>query len=216
MVWFRMPSILPDPGELESDLDLPRRSPEPYKTAYKRRSGEVANSRMMLVLAIIVSAALSRLLPHVPNVTPIAAVALFSGALVSDRRLAFALPLAALFLGDLVLGFYGAGEMAAVYLSFALAVALGLWAGKERSALRIGAAALSASLLFFVVTNFAVWAFGSLYPKTATGLVECYIAALPFFRHTLAGDLSYTLLLFGGFALLERRIPGLRESPVAA
>lgn len=173
------------------------------------------NSRGLLIMAIIISAALSRLLPHIPNVTPITAVALFSGAYFPDRRLAFALPLAALFLSDIVLGTYGAGEMAAVYLSFTLVVALGIWAGKKRSALRIAAAAISASLLFFIITNFAVWTFGTLYPKSGTGLTDCFVAALPFFRHTLAGDLAYTLLLFGGFTLLERRIPALRESAAA-
>ena len=170
---------------------------------------------MMLVVSIIISAALSRLLPHVPNVTPITAVALFSGAYLADRRLAFFVPLAALLVSDLILGFYGPGEMASVYLSFALVVALGLRVGQKRSALRIGSAAIAASLLFFVITNFAVWAFGTLYPKSGAGLMECYIAALPFFRHTLAGDLSYTLLLFGGFALLERTVPVLRERAAA-
>jgi hypothetical protein len=169
----------------------------------------------MLVVSIIIAAALSRLLPHVPNVTPITAVALFGGAYLADRRLAFLVPLAAMFVSDLILGFYGPGEMASVYLSFALVVALGLWVSQKRSALRIGSAAIGASLLFFVITNFAVWAFGTLYPKSGGGLIECYIAALPFFRHTLAGDLSYTLLLFGGFALLERNLPNLRERAAA-
>jgi Family of unknown function (DUF6580) len=173
------------------------------------------SSRVMLVVSIIISAALSRLLPHVPNVTPITAVALFSGAYLADRRLAFLVPLAAMFVSDLILGFYGPGEMASVYLSFALVVALGLWVGQKRSALRIGSAAITASLLFFAITNFAVWAFGTLYPKSGAGLMECYIAALPFFRHTLAGDLSYTLLVFGGFALLERNVPVLRERAAA-
>ena len=173
------------------------------------------SSRILLVVSIIISAALSRLLPHVWNATPITAVALFSGAYLTDRRLAFFVPLAALFVSDVILGFYGPGEMASVYLSFALVVALGLWVGEKRSVLRIGSAALSASLLFFVTTNFAVWAFGTAYPKSIAGLIECYGVALPFFRHTLAGDLSYTLLLFGGFALLERNLPVLRERQAA-
>jgi hypothetical protein len=177
---------------------------------------EMMSSGMVLVVSIIISAALSRLLPHFPNVTPIAAVALFSGAYLADRRLAFFVPLAAVFVSDIILGFYGPGEMAAVYVSFAIVVALGLWLREKRSALRIGSAAIAASLLFFVITNFAVWAFGTLYPKTGAGLIECYIAALPFFRHTLAGDLSYTLLLFGGFALLERNLPALRHNTVTA
>jgi hypothetical protein len=173
------------------------------------------STRLTLVVSIVVAAALSRLLPHVPNVTPIAAVALFSGAYIADRWLAFVVPLAAMLVSDLILGFYGPGEMASVYLGFALVVALGLWVGEKGSALRIGSAAITASLLFFVITNFAVWAFGTMYPNSAAGLAECYIAALPFFRYTLAGDLSCTLLLFGGFALLERSFPVLRERAAA-
>jgi hypothetical protein len=70
---------------------------------------------------------------------------------------------------------------------------------------------LASSVLFFVLTNFGVWAFDALYPKTLEGLMACYVAAIPFFRNTLLGDLSYTVVLFGGFALLERRIPVLRD-----
>jgi hypothetical protein len=94
-------------------------------------------------------------------------------------------------------------------------VALGFWVSEKRSTTRIASAAITASLLFFVITNFAVWAFGTMYPKSAAGLAECYIAALPFFRYTLAGDLSCTLLLFGGFALLEQSFPVLRERAAA-
>ena len=76
---------------------------------------------------------------------------------------------------------------------------------------RIAGAAMTSSALFFLVTNFGVWAFGSLYPMTWDGLIACYVAAVPFFRNTLQGDLFYTLVLFGGFRLLERRFSGLRE-----
>src|SRR5579863_2395794 len=173
----------------------------------------MVNSRLILVLAIVVSAALSRLVPHAPNLTPMTAVELFGGAYLADRRLAFFVPLVALLVSDAILGFYGTGEMLAVYFSSALVVALGIWVRQHRSVLRVGSAAIAGSVVFFVLTNFAVWAFGTIYPKTGAGLLQCYVAALPYFRNTLAGDLLYTAALFGGFALLERKLPILRECP---
>ena len=171
-------------------------------------------SRIVALISIILAAALSRLLPHPPNMTSVTAVALFGGAYFSDRRLAFLVPLAALFLSDLVLGFYD--HMGVVYASFALIVCIGLWLGKDRSVVRIAAATLASSILFFLLTNFGVWAFGSLYPRTLDGLITCYVAAIPFFRNTLQGDILYTFILFGGFALLERRFSMLRESSVGS
>jgi len=78
----------------------------------------------------------------------------------------------------------------------------------------VGGAALTSSVLFFVLTNFGVWLVSDLYPRTAAGLVGCYIAAIPFFRNTLAGNAFYTLVLFGGFALAQRYIPVLRQELV--
>jgi hypothetical protein len=158
---------------------------------------------------LILAAAVSRLIPHPPNFAPVAALALFGGAYFSDKRLAFLVPMAALFLSDLVLGLYG--HMEVVYGSFALVVCIGLWLQRRRSAARIAAAALASSILFFILTNFGVWAFGSLYPKTAAGLLTCYTAAIPFFQNTLLGDAVYTAALFGSFALAERTFPVLRE-----
>ena len=76
----------------------------------------------------------------------------------------------------------------------------------------VGGAALGASVLFFVFTNLAVWAVGGLYPLTAAGLAEAFAAAIPFFAPTLAGDVFYTAVLFGGFALAERSLPALRAA----
>jgi hypothetical protein len=165
--------------------------------------------RTAALITMILGAALSRLIPHPPNLTSVTAVALFGGAYFSDRRLAFLVPLAALFLSDLVLGFYH--HMEIVYASFALIVCIGLWLQKNRSPLHIAGAALASSLLFFLLTNFGIWAFGSFYPMTLNGLIACYVAAIPFFRNTLLGDVLYTIVLFGGFALLERRFAMLRE-----
>src|SRR6266436_10064817 len=104
--------------------------------------------RLVALISIILAASLSRLIPHPPNVTSLTAVALFGGAYFSDRLLAFLVPLAALFLSDLVLGFYH--HMEVVYASFALIVCIGLWLQKDRSALHIAGAALASSVLFFV------------------------------------------------------------------
>ena len=170
---------------------------------------QMLKPRLLVLVSIVLAAAASRLIPHPPNMTSLTAVALFGGAYFSDKRLAFLVPLVALFLSDLVLGFYHHMEM--VYLSFALIVGIGLLLQKRRTALPIAAAAVAGSVLFFVVTNFGVWAFESLYPKTLGGLIACYVAAIPFFQNTLFGDALYTAVLFGGFALLERYLPTLRD-----
>ena len=168
--------------------------------------------RFLVLAFMILAAAASRLIPHPPNMTSLTAVALFGGAYLSDRRLAFLVPLTALFVSDLVLGFYH--HMEVVYLSFALIVAIGLWLQKHRTALPIAGAALVSSVLFFVLTNFGVWLFDAFYPKTVEGLIACYVAAIPFFQNTLIGDLFHTAVLFGGFAISERLLPALRDHGV--
>ena len=164
--------------------------------------------RLLALTAIVLAAAASRLTPHPPNMTSIAALALFAGAHFEDRRLAFAVPLSAMLLADVALGFHSG--MPAVYLSFSLIVGLGLMLRGRRQPALIAGAALTGSILFFVLTNLSVWAFSAMYPRTLAGLGACYLAALPFFRNSLTGDLAYALLLFGGFALLERRYTALR------
>ncbi len=171
-------------------------------------------TRALVIVGMVLAAAVSRLLPHLPNFTPIAAMALFGGARLADRRLAFLVPLAALFLSDLVIGLHAG--MPFVYGSFALIVGLGLRLRERRSALPIAGAALAGSLLFFVVTNFGTWAVGGIYPRTPAGLAACYLAAIPFFGPTLAGDAIYTTLLFGGLALAVRWVPALTERRVPA
>ncbi len=167
------------------------------------------NPRVLAIVAMIAAAVASRLVPHPWNLTSVAAVALFSGATLNDRRLAFIVPLAALLLSDMVLGFYKG--VATVYLAFALIVALGMLLRGRRKPLLITGATLTGSLLFFALTNLGVWAFGDLYPRTGAGLSACFVAAIPFFRGTLEGDALYSLVLFGGFALMERGVPAMRE-----
>lgn len=167
--------------------------------------------RGMAILAAILLAAAMRLLPHPPNFSPVAAIALFSGAYLNKRALAFSAPLGALFLSDIFIGFHS--QMFTVYGSMALVVCLGWLVARRRSVVAIGSAAVAGSVLFYLITNFGVWAFSDMYPKTAAGLIACYVAAIPFFQNSLAGDLFFTTILFGGFALAERMLPAVRERP---
>lgn len=165
--------------------------------------------RTLLALAIIVLAAALRIAPHPWNFTPVGAMALFSGAIIRDRRIAFFFPLLALFIGDMFIGFHKL--MPVVYASFVVSEAIGFWLRDRRTLGRISAATLFGAVQFFLVTNFAVWAFGLSYPRSTAGLVACYVAGIPFFWNTLAGDAVYAGLLFGGFALAERLFPAFRE-----
>ena len=166
------------------------------------------HSRLVALLSAILVAAVLRLVPHPPNFTPIGAMALFSGAYLGRRALAFVAPLGALLLSDLVLGFY-LGQ-ATVYFSVALIVMIGMVALTRRSVIRIGAAAIASSVLFFLITNLGMWLFSGFYPRTWSGLEACYVAAIPFFQNTIAGDLFYATLLFGGFRVAELLVPQLR------
>ena len=171
-----------------------------------------ANSaRLLALLSAILAAAAMRLVPHPPNFTPVGAMALFSGAYFGRRGLAFVAPLGALLVSDLALGFYHG--MATVYSSVVLIVLIGWALSKHRSFWRVGAAALASSMLFYIVTNFGMWLSSGIYPHTLAGLEACYVAAIPFFQNTVAGDLVYSALLFGGFALLLDAIPSLRDTP---
>lgn len=170
--------------------------------------------RLAALLTAIVAAAALRLVPHPPNFTPIGAMALFSAAYLGRRPLAFAAPLGALLISDLVLGFYSG--MLFQYVGVGLIVLLGWLALSRLSVLRLASAAVASSILFFAISNFGVWAVSGMYPPTLAGLSACYVAAIPFFQNTLAGDLFYTALLFGGFALAEQLIPRIKLTDARA
>jgi uncharacterized protein DUF6580 len=165
-------------------------------------------TRLLAIVTAIIGAAALRLVPHPPNFAPIAAMALFSGAQLGRRPLAFVAPLGAMLLSDAVLGFHSG--MIFVYASVALIVLLGWFALSRVSVLGLAGAAIASSILFFAITNFGVWLKGIYYPQTLSGLAACYAAAIPFFQNTVAGDLFYSGVLFGGFALVERAVPMLR------
>jgi hypothetical protein len=168
--------------------------------------------RTLLALVLIGLAAALRIAPHPWNFTPVGAMALFAGAVIKDRRLAFFFPLLALFAGDLFVGFYKLSVMLIVYACFLLSVLIGLWLRDRRTVARISLATLLGAIQFFLITNFAVWQFLGGYPHNSSGLLACYIAAIPLFWNTLAGDALYAALLFGGYALAERFIPALNAT----
>ncbi len=174
------------------------------------------NPRFQALVSITLAAAVMRLLPHPYNFTPIAWMALVGGAYFRDRRVAFAVPLIAMFASDLVLastvyGFSALKYMPTVYFAFGLTVLLGRLLGPRCSALRVGSASVGAAVLFYLITNFGVWTGGTLYPLTWEGLVACYVAAIPFLRNAILGNAFFAIVLFGGFALAQRRFTGLCE-----
>lgn len=161
--------------------------------------------------AILLLAAVSRVLPHPPNFAPITAMALLGGATLSNRKLAFIFPLVAMLISDTLLelttgwGFHSG--MFVVYGTFSLIVALGVWLKNRKSSINIALATFTGSLLFFVITNFFTWMSSGMYPQTFDGLLTCYTIALPFFGSSVLGDAVFSSLLFGGFALAERYLP---------
>jgi hypothetical protein len=168
-------------------------------------NSKTINPRFIFVAGIILFGALMRLVPHWPNFTPIAAMALFGGAYFNKKYLAFLIPIAALLISDLILGFHA--YLIAVYISFAIIVGLGII---MRNRIKVGSVLLgsvSASLLFFIITNFAVWLGSPFYPQNALGLMESFTAGLPFLNNGLLGDLFYNTVFFGGFYLVQQRFP---------
>jgi len=166
--------------------------------------------KVLVILGIVLFAALMRLVPHYPNFTPIGALALFAGAHFSNRWLAFSIPITALLFSDLLLGFHD--MMVPVYISFVLVVLIGGLLRNNVKIVSVGGGAIAGSLVFFVLTNLAVWLSGTMYPPTVQGLVQCYVAAIPFFHMTLLGDLFYSGVLFGGFYLIQQYYPAIERA----
>ena len=158
----------------------------------------------------VLAALVLRLLPHPWNVTPLGAMFLFSGATFRSKRDSLLVPLAALLLSDYaVIHFLYGGKYAwfspHTWAAFLLVGLIG-WALRSKMTLaRVAAASLAGSVVFFVVSNLGVWIGWKLYPATLHGLVECYVAALPFFRNSVLGDLAYTALMFGSYGWLRQR-----------
>ncbi|EQA63516.1 DUF6580 family putative transport protein [Leptospira alexanderi] len=158
-------------------------------------------SKSLIVLSLILIAIASRYFPHPANFTPILAVSLFAGAHFVSKKLSLLLPVCALFMSDLLIGLHD--QMLPVYGMVLLLVVAGWQLRASSSAVRIAFWSLGGSAVFFIVTNFYVWLAGY-YSYDLNGLVQCYIMAIPFFQNSLLGDMFYTTVLFGGFALIEK------------
>jgi len=161
------------------------------------------NNKILFLVATIALLALFRLTQWIPNISPIAAMALFAGAKFSDKKLAFIVPFLALLLSDLVLGFHS--TMLFVYGAFAFTVLIGIKISHKQSFLTIALSAIGASLLFFLITNAGVWIMYDTYAAGISGLLESYMAGIPFYRQTLVGDLIFTALLFGSYHLISHK-----------
>jgi Family of unknown function (DUF6580) len=171
------------------------------------------NPKFLTLTLMILAAAFTRLIPHYPNFTAVGAMALFGGAYFTNKKMAFVVPLLALFISDLFIGFYSG--MWIIYLSFILIVFIGMSLRKEKKAGKIVLASLSSSVVFFLITNFALLPGATLYPHTFTGIIESYMAAIPFFGYNVIGDLFFVTILFGSYELARAKFPKLAEPQAA-
>ena len=177
--------------------------------------------QVLFVIALIFLAAFSRLIPHPYNFTAVGAMALFGGAVLKPRALALLIPYVAMFMTDFIIGFHD--NMIAVNLAFGIVAIVGMTVVKKRSIGRIIGGSLLGSLLFFLITNFAVWLGDPTYPQTISGLIACYAMALPFYEssifgnlalNSVMGDLFYSGILFTALYWVESRMPDLIHQKV--
>jgi hypothetical protein len=172
---------------------------------------KIFTPRFIFVSITILIAAISRLLPHIPNFTPVAAMALFGGTYLKDKRLAVIIPLLIMALSDGAMeAITGNGlhnTMIYVYISFVITSAIGILISKRITAISIITGSLVSSVLFFIITNFGVWATSG--ATDSVSLSEAYILGIPFFSYTLLGDLFYNGIFFGAFYLLQIKLPRL-------
>jgi hypothetical protein len=177
----------------------------------------ITRPRVVFIISVILAGAMFRFIPHWPNFTPIAAMALFGGTYLGRKYLAFLVPFAAMLLSDLILGFHS--YMAAVYIAFGLTVLIGFILRGRVSFANVALASIASSVLFFLITNFAAWLASPIYPATFAGLMESYIAGLAFFNNgsygisfflnDVVGGLFYNTVFFGAYYFARQRIPAL-------
>jgi hypothetical protein len=162
-----------------------------------------ASKKILSIVALIGIGIAGRLAPHVPNATPITAVTITARKYIG-RTWAFVIPLLVMAVTDLLIGIYDWRVMVSVYVSIALIASMSSIVKKFTSGISVVLLAAASSVLFFLVTNFAVWAFSPLYAKNLAGLLYCYEMGLPFFRSMLLGDVAYMTLLLAVFELAFR------------
>lgn len=153
--------------------------------------------------ALIVAGVLLRLVPHMANFAPVGAIALFGGA-VLNPRLAILLPLAIMGVSDIILGLHG--TVLFTWGGFVLVGLTGMLLRNSSTWVRVPVGAVAGAVIFYTVSNFGVWVEGTLYPHTLQGLLDCYVAGLPFLKVSLMADLVFSAALFGTYALANHRI----------
>jgi len=156
----------------------------------------------MLAMILILVGILLRFAPHEPNFTPVAAIAIFSGVYL-NKKYSFLIPLALMIASDLALGLHNV--VVFTWGSFIVVTFLGLWVKKHKSVSRIFAGSVISSVIFYVISNFGVWLMGW-YPRDLTGLINCYVMALPFLRNFTLGTLVYSAVFFGAYELVARSV----------
>ena len=165
----------------------------------------------MVGTALIVIGILSRVFIHIPNFTPLIAIALFSGINIK-KQYALILPLFILAVSDLLIGFHN--TMIFTWGSVLLISAIGLLLRGKQNFKNVFATSLGCSVLFFVITNFGVWIVGGLYPMTLAGLYDCFVMAIPFFRNEVLATVLYTAVIFGAFEVIKSRVQATRFAHV--
>lgn len=163
----------------------------------------------MLVIGLLILGIMSRVVIHVPNFTPVLALALFGGVYLSTRR-ALVMPVLLMVISDLLIGLHD--TILFTWSSIILVSILGMYLRSRKTSLNIALGALTSAVLFFVITNLGAWI--AMYPKSLLGLQECFWAAVPFFRSTLISTLVYSAVLFGGYELLASWIQKTRWSKI--
>ena len=158
------------------------------------------NKYIPITVLIVLTALSNIFLSNIPNFSPIASVALFSGFYFSNKKLAIIIPISCMLISDFIIGFHSL--MWAVYLSFSIIVLLGFFM-KKASPKKVILNSIWSSILFFIITNFAVWAAGSFYSKDISGLTLCFTMGLPFFKYTLLSSIIFSTILFGGFEIIN-------------
>ena len=156
-----------------------------------------------IALFIIALLALSRVIPHPPNFTPILGMAVFSGAIINHKLFAYIIPLAAMFLSDLYLGFHA--NMPIIYFSLALCVLIGTFIEARVSILNSFLSISLGVFVFFLITNFMVWYGSGMYESSISGLMTCYFMGLPFVQNTFISSLLYGMGAFLIYDIVNKR-----------
>lgn len=182
-------------------------------TKTRKMTNNPLKSNFIIILSVIIAGALFRFMPHWPNFTPVAAMALVGGAYLERKALAFIIPVGAMLVSDMIIGFYS--YMWATYMAFAVTVLIGMAIRRRVTTGNVVMASVISSVIFYLLTNFAAWLASPIYPANMTGLMESYIAGLAFFHNgsmglsfflnEVIGTLAYSGLFFSAVAVLQRR-----------